>query len=65
MEEKALLDQISDSARPSYVTSRGLKILLEKKEALIELCKKFELKKLYVFGSVLENTLETIVIMTF
>lgn len=55
MEEIALLDQVSDSARSSYVTSTGLRTLFEKKEALIQLCMRFELEKLYVFGSVLEN----------
>ncbi|SFT41343.1 hypothetical protein SAMN04489724_0648 [Algoriphagus locisalis] len=56
MEEKALLDQVSDSQRSLYVTSTGLKMLLEKKEALIQLCEKFELERLYVFGSVLGHT---------
>jgi uncharacterized protein len=56
MEEKAFLDQVSDSPRSMYVTSKGLKVLLEKKEALIQLCEKYELEKLYVFGSVLGNS---------
>lgn len=56
MSEKAFLDQVPDSSRSMYVTSNGLKLLLEKKEALIQLCKKYELEKLYVFGSVLRNS---------
>jgi len=56
MEEIALLDQVSDSAKPMYVSSKGINILLEKREALTQLCKKYDLAKLYVFGSALENT---------
>ena len=55
MEEKAFLDQVSDSARPVYVSSKGLNMLFQKKDALIQLCKKYELEKFYVFGSVVEN----------
>lgn len=56
MEEIPFLDQVSDSDRSVYITSKGLKLLLEKKEALIQLCEKYELAKLYVFGSVLGNS---------
>lgn len=56
MQEKAFLDQVSDSNRSVYVTSKGLRLLLEKKEALIQLCEKYELEKLYVFGSALKNS---------
>lgn len=56
MHEKAFLDQASDSERSVYITSKGLKSLLEKKEALIQLCEKYELEKLYVFGSALKNS---------
>ncbi len=55
MQEIAFLDQVSDSAKPLYVSSKGLKILFDKRDALIQLCEKYELEKLYVFGSVVEN----------
>lgn len=55
MEEKALLDQVSDSGKPLYHTSKGLLMLLEKKDILVRLCEKYELEKLYVFGSILEK----------
>ncbi|MEB2777551.1 nucleotidyltransferase domain-containing protein [Algoriphagus sp. D3-2-R+10] len=55
MEEKALLDQVSDSAMPLYVSSKGLNMLIGRKDAIIQLCEKYELEKLYVFGSVVEN----------
>ena len=55
MNEQAIFDQVSDSEIPNYGLSEGLRFLLEKKEALIELCTKHQLSKLYVFGSALSQ----------
>ena len=55
MKENAFLNQVSESEKSVYLTSKGLSFLLTKKVELIELCLKHQIDKLSVFGSVLEN----------
>lgn len=50
-----MLDQVNDLESGVYLNSKGINFLLDKKDELVELCKKHQIEKLYVFGSATED----------
>ena len=55
MNQKPLFDQVNEPFGSYKSLPKGLELVLKNREELIQLCKKHQLKSLFIFGSSLEE----------